>query len=146
MVFSTRGAVGIASEIAEEIEGGEERKQKIYEKAQQLGIPQKLVDRYIFPKAGVAVYVGKIPYSIKRLVEELAREKLISFVVGTDAIGLGVNFPIDNIFFAQVSKFDGKRVRQIHLREFLQIAGRAGRVGLSNSGNVYGLFQSLIGT
>lgn len=145
VVFSTGGAFAIADEVAWIFDGEEnpknlERQRKIFQKAEALGIPKELVKRYIDPYFGVAVYVGKIPYSVKRLIEELAREKLINFVVGTDAIGLGVNFPIDNIFFAQTTKFDGKRIRLLTLREFLQIAGRAGRVGLSDSGNIYGIW------
>lgn len=57
-------------------------------------------------------------------------------VVATDAIGLGISLPIARIIFAETSKFDGKQTRQLSVAEVKQIAGRAGRYGLNEYGEV----------
>ena len=57
-------------------------------------------------------------------------------VVATDAIGLGISLPIARIIFAETSKFDGRQTRQLNVSEVKQIAGRAGRYGLNEYGEV----------
>ena len=47
--------------------------------------------------------------------------------MATDAIGMGLNLPINNIYFAALQKFDGRRLRPLNTLEIAQIAGRAGR-------------------
>lgn len=58
-------------------------------------------------------------------------------MVTTDVIGHGINLPIDNVVFVQSEKFDGAQHRKLHTWEIAQIAGRAGRYGLSDEGSVY---------
>ncbi|TXH11037.1 MAG: hypothetical protein E6R04_03595 [Spirochaetes bacterium] len=60
----------------------------------------------------------------------------VDVIVTTDVIGHGVNLPIDNIVFTDTVKFDGTRRRSLQLWEAAQIAGRAGRFGLSDQGTV----------
>jgi ATP-dependent RNA helicase SUPV3L1/SUV3 len=48
-------------------------------------------------------------------------------MVATDAIGMGLNLPIKNLYFYQHTKFDGKQARPLHPWEVRQVAGRAGR-------------------
>jgi hypothetical protein len=47
-----------------------------------------------------------------------------------------VNVPIRTVLFTQLSKFDGEKSRQLGVREFKQISGRAGRKGFDNRGYV----------
>ena len=51
----------------------------------------------------------------------------VDHIVATDAIGLGLNLNIKNIFFSSIKKFDGQRERKLTYDEISQIAGRAGR-------------------
>jgi ATP-dependent RNA helicase SUPV3L1/SUV3 len=51
-------------------------------------------------------------------------------------LGHGVNLPCDRILFAETQKFDGLRHRQLENFEIGQIAGRAGRYGFSDVGEV----------
>lgn len=60
-------------------------------------------------------------------------------VVTTDVIGHGINLPIDNVVFVETEKFDGTERRQLMLWEAAQIAGRAGRYGISDKGTVYAI-------
>ena len=57
----------------------------------------------------------------------------VDFLVATDAIGMGINMDIDHIYFSNLKKFDGKKLRKLNLSEIGQIAGRAGRY--LNDGN-----------
>jgi superfamily II RNA helicase len=49
---------------------------------------------------------------------------------------VGVNVPIRAVVFAQLCKFDGEKVGILRVREFKQIAGRAGRKGFDERGYV----------
>ena len=51
----------------------------------------------------------------------------VDYLVATDAIGMGLNMDIEQIYFSNLKKFDGKKTRRLNLVELSQIAGRAGR-------------------
>ena len=51
----------------------------------------------------------------------------VDYLVATDAIGMGINMDLNNIYFSNLKKFDGKKLRRLNLSEIGQIAGRAGR-------------------
>ena len=57
-------------------------------------------------------------------------------VVSTDAIGMGLNLPVKRIVFVQTDKFDGSHTRPLKTSEIRQIAGRAGRYGIYDTGYV----------
>ncbi len=57
-------------------------------------------------------------------------------ICGTDTLGVGINVPIRTVLFSGLAKFDGNRQRILRTREFLQIAGRAGRAGFDTAGYV----------
>jgi Domain of unknown function (DUF3516) len=72
----------------------------------------------------------------RRLVETLAQAGLLKVVCGTDTLGVGINVPIRTVLVTALSKYDGTRNRQLTVREFHQIAGRAGRAGFDTEGTV----------
>ncbi|HEX4191147.1 MAG TPA: DUF3516 domain-containing protein [Marmoricola sp.] len=91
---------------------------------------QKLVRR------GIGVHhAGMLP-RYRRLVEQLAQSGLLVVICGTDTLGVGINVPIRTVLFTGLAKFDGSRQRVLRTREFLQIAGRAGRAGFDTAGYV----------
>ena len=51
----------------------------------------------------------------------------VDFLVATDAIGMGINMDLNQVYFSNLKKFDGKKLRRLNLSEIGQIAGRAGR-------------------
>lgn len=57
-------------------------------------------------------------------------------VVSTDAIGMGISLPIKRIIFRELTKFDGEDDRTLTDSEIRQIAGRAGRYGIYDKGEV----------
>ena len=70
------------------------------------------------------------------LVERLAQKGLLKVISGTDTLGVGVNVPIRTVLFTQLCKFDGEKTGILGVREFQQIAGRAGRKGFDDRGYV----------
>ena len=51
----------------------------------------------------------------------------VDYLIATDAIGMGLNMDINEIYFSNLKKFDGRKTRRLNLIEMSQIAGRAGR-------------------
>jgi superfamily II RNA helicase len=87
-------------------------------------------------RRGIGVHhAGMLP-RYRRLVEQLAQEGLLTIICGTDTLGVGINVPIRTVLFTGLAKFDGHRQRVLRTREFLQIAGRAGRAGFDTAGYV----------
>ncbi len=87
-------------------------------------------------RAGIGVHhAGMLP-KYRRLVEQLAQAGLLTVVCGTDTLGVGINVPIRTVLFSGLAKFDGQRQRVLRVREFQQIAGRAGRAGYDTAGHV----------
>ncbi len=87
-------------------------------------------------RMGVGVHhAGMLP-RYRRLVETLTQQGLLKVVCGTDTLGVGINVPIRTVLFSGLSKYDGVRQRQLQVREFQQIAGRAGRAGYDTIGHV----------
>ena len=67
----------------------------------------------------------------------------VDYLVATDAIGMGLNMDIDQIYFSNLKKFDGKKTRRLNLVEMSQIAGRAGRYKNNGSFGTTGECESL---
>src|SRR3954449_1307072 len=85
---------------------------------------------------GIGVHhAGMLP-KYRRLVEQLAQAGRLKVICGTDTLGVGINVPIRTVVFSALSKYDGTRTRLLQVREFHQIAGRAGRAGYDTAGTV----------
>ncbi len=85
---------------------------------------------------GIGVHhAGMLP-KYRRLVEQLAQAGLLKVICGTDTLGVGINVPIRTVLLTALSKYDGVRTRILQVREFHQIAGRAGRAGYDTAGTV----------
>ena len=76
---------------------------------------------------GVSVVMGALSPDVRNAQVKLFEDGKVNHIVATDAIGLGLNLNIKNIFFSSLIKFDGIRERKISNDEISQIAGRAGR-------------------
>jgi superfamily II RNA helicase len=91
--------------------------------------------RYI--SAGIGVHHAGLLPKYRLLVEKLAQDGLLKIICGTDTLGVGINVPIRAVLFTQLCKFDGTGVRILTNRDFAQIAGRAGRKGFDDRGDVW---------
>lgn len=83
-----------------------------------------------------SVIYGALPPQARRNEVRKYLSGESNVVVATDAIGLGISLPIARVIFAETSKYDGKKTRQLNVAEVKQIAGRAGRYGLNEFGEV----------
>ena len=83
-----------------------------------------------------SVIYGSLPPEIRRRQIRLFSSHQTKVVVSTDAIGMGLNLPVKRIVFVQTDKFDGSHTRPLKTSEIRQIAGRAGRYGIYDTGYV----------
>jgi len=84
-------------------------------------------------KGGAAIVMGSLSPKTRNAQVELYQSGDVDFLVATDAIGMGINMDLDNVYFSNLKKFDGKKLRRLNLSEIGQISGRAGRY--LNDGN-----------
>ncbi len=89
-----------------------------------------------FLRFGVGLHHAGILPKYRLLVEQLAQRGLLKVICGTDTLGVGVNIPIRTVLFTKLSKYDGEKVGVLSVRDFKQIAGRAGRRGFDVEGSV----------
>lgn len=92
-----------------------------------------------------SVIYGSLPPEIRRKQMHLFNSGETKVVVSTDAIGMGLNLPVRRIVFMEVEKYDGKSQRLLEITEIKQIAGRAGRFGLYETGLVTALDDRRLG-
>ena len=78
-------------------------------------------------KGGAAIVMGSLSPKTRNAQVELYQSGDVDFLVATDAIGMGINMDLDNVYFSNLKKFDGKKLRKLNLSEIGQIAVRAGR-------------------
>ncbi|MGC4093926.1 MAG: DUF3516 domain-containing protein [Polyangiaceae bacterium] len=88
---------------------------------------------------GVGLHHAGLLPRYRLLVEKLAQQGLLKIICGTDTLGVGVNVPIRTVLFSKLCKYDGDKVRILTVRDFKQIAGRAGRKGFDERGYVVAL-------
>ena len=91
-------------------------------------------DVHRFLRHGVGLHHAGLLPKYRLLVEQLAQKGLLRVVCGTDTLGVGVNVPIRTVLMSALSKYDGEKTRVLSVREFKQIAGRAGRKGFDERG------------
>lgn len=85
---------------------------------------------------GIGIHHAGLLPRYRLLVEKLAQKGMLKVICGTDTLGVGVNVPIRSVVFTKLCKFDGDKVRILTVRDFQQIAGRAGRKGFDDHGYV----------
>lgn len=85
---------------------------------------------------GIGVHHAGLLPKYRILVEGLAQQGLLKLICGTDTLGVGINVPIRTVVFTQLWKYDGRKAAILTVRDFRQIAGRAGRRGFDDCGYV----------
>ncbi len=85
---------------------------------------------------GIGVHHAGLLPRYRILVEQLAQKGLLKIICGTDTLGVGINVPIRTVLFTQLWKYDGRKAAILSVRDFRQIAGRAGRRGFDEQGFV----------
>lgn len=88
---------------------------------------------HCLPK-GVAFHHGSMPSSVREGVEELVAQEKIRFICCTSTLLQGVNLPVRDIVIAKPRKGQTQPMSRI---DFLNLAGRAGRMARELHGNVW---------
>ncbi|HEY7216604.1 MAG TPA: DUF3516 domain-containing protein, partial [Thermoanaerobaculia bacterium] len=89
-----------------------------------------------FISFGIGVHHAGLLPKYRLLVEQLSQQGLLRVIAGTDTLGVGVNIPIRTVLFTKLAKFGGQKISILSVRDFKQIAGRAGRKGFDVKGSV----------
>lgn len=90
-------------------------------------------------RKGVAFHYGPLPGVVRRMVETLARDKLIDFITCTSTLAEGVNLPAKNLFLRNPMQMVsiGEENEKLEEVKINNIAGRAGRMLEHFAGNVF---------
>ena len=88
-------------------------------------------------ESGCAYHHAGILPAAKEIVERLFAAGLIKLLFCTETLALGVNMPASTVIFDELEKFDGVNFKYLMVRQYNQMAGRAGRRGMDEVGYVY---------
>ncbi|TCS33776.1 ATP-dependent RNA helicase SUPV3L1/SUV3 [Paucimonas lemoignei] len=86
----------------------------------------------------VATIYGNLSPEVRQAQAARFRDGTADIVVGTDAIAMGLNLPIERVVMTTYVKFNGVDEEEIPIALARQIAGRAGRFGVHEEGFVAG--------
>jgi ATP-dependent RNA helicase SUPV3L1/SUV3 len=86
----------------------------------------------------VSTVYGNLSPEVRRAQAERFRDGRADIVVGTDALAMGLNMPIQRIVMTTAVKYNGYEEEEISAALARQIAGRAGRYGVHEEGFVAG--------
>ena len=101
-------------------------------------LPPEARDGEIFRLAARGVgfhHAGMLPIH-KEIVERMFTSGLIKLLFTTETFALGINMPARTVVFSSLRKFDGVNFDYLRTRDYLQMAGRAGRLGIDSEGLV----------
>lgn len=88
-------------------------------------------------RAGISYHhAGMLP-THKDLVERMFTTGRIKLLFTTETFAVGINMPARSVIFHSLRKFDGISFDYLRRRDFLQMAGRAGRQGIDKEGLIF---------
>jgi ATP-dependent RNA helicase HelY len=87
-------------------------------------------------KKGIAFHHAGLHVQLKALVERLYEAKLLRVLYTTTTFALGINMPARTVVVDGIEEYNGREMRAVTVRQFMQKAGRAGRRGLDEAGSV----------
>ncbi|KAI8325235.1 antiviral helicase [Martensiomyces pterosporus] len=87
-------------------------------------------------RRGIGVHHSGLLPIVKEIVELLFARGLICCLFATETFAMGVNMPARCVVFSSLRKHDGRSFRELLPGEYTQMAGRAGRRGLDDTGVV----------
>ncbi|MEK4669012.1 DEAD/DEAH box helicase [Niallia sp. FSL R7-0271] len=82
---------------------------------------------------GIAYHFGSLPQIVRDNIEKLFKQGIIKHLFCTSTLLEGVNLPAKNVFILK----NKKGLRNISKIDFWNLAGRAGRLNVELSGNIF---------
>ena len=100
-----------------------------------LQLPEYIKIVELFRKGIGMHHAGLIPI-LREMTELLFAKGYIKILFCTETMSIGINLPVKTTIFTDVNKFNGDILRTLYSHEYIQAAGRAGRLGLDSVGHV----------
>ncbi len=92
-------------------------------------------------RRGLATHhAGMVP-AFKEVVEAAFQAGLLSVVVATETLALGINMPAKTVVIERLEKWNGESHVLLTAGQYTQLTGRAGRRGLDRIGHAVVLYQ-----
>jgi hypothetical protein len=88
---------------------------------------------------GIVLHHGKMPPVMSRLLIELIQSHVINIVIATSTLSEGVNLPFETVLIPSLLR---GRQQAVNARETINVAGRAGRPGVSTEGKTLVLLST----
>ncbi|MCB9833646.1 MAG: DEAD/DEAH box helicase [Planctomycetes bacterium] len=85
-------------------------------------------------------HAGVLPI-FKDVIERLFSTGLVKLLFATETFALGVNMPARCVVFDSLSKYNGVEMVPLSPLDYQQMAGRAGRQGIDQEGDVVGILD-----
>ncbi len=85
-------------------------------------------------------HAGVLPI-FKDVIERLFTTGLVKILFATETFALGVNMPARCVIFDSLSKYNGVEVVPLRPLDYRQMAGRAGRQGIDEAGDVVAILD-----
>ena len=98
-------------------------------------LPQVIQIRDLLHR-GIGIHHSGILPILKEVVEMLFQKSYVKILFATETFAMGVNMPARTVIFDTMRKHDGSSFRDLLSGEYIQMAGRAGRRGLDETGTV----------
>jgi superfamily II RNA helicase len=87
-------------------------------------------------RKGIATHHSKMLPILKEIVEIFFAKGYIKLLFATESVAIGLNLPVKTCIFTDINKHDGSCQRILQGHEYVQSAGRSGRLGLDKIGHV----------
>ena len=84
---------------------------------------------------GIATHHSKMLPVLREIVEIFFTRGYIKLLFATESVAIGLNLPVKTCIFTDINKYDGTNLRILQGHEYVQSAGRAGRLGLDTVGH-----------
>ena len=105
-------------------------------KSYDLDESELIGDVYRLARHGIGYHhAGMLPIH-KEVVERMFCTGLLKMIFTTETFAIGINMPARTVVFASLKKYDGISMDYLRTRDYLQMAGRAGRQGIDKEGLV----------
>jgi len=88
---------------------------------------------------GIVLHHGKMPPVMSRLLIELIQSHVINIVIATSTLSEGVNLPFETVLIPSLLR---GRQNPVNAKEIINVAGRAGRPGVSTEGKTLVLLSA----
>ena len=85
---------------------------------------------------GIGIHHSKMMPVLREIVELLFARGLIKMLFCTTSVAIGLNLPVKTSIFTDIYKHNGEHIAILEGHEYVQAAGRAGRLGIDPVGSV----------